>query len=62
KPELLLADEPTGSLDDKNAAAVVEMILELADAAGAAVLLASHDATVLGRFAQRADLADWNRA
>ena len=43
RPRLLLADEPTGSLDPANARAVLEALLRLAREEGAAVLLATHD-------------------
>jgi putative ABC transport system ATP-binding protein len=41
-PALLLADEPTGSLDDDTAAAVVGMLRERCESGGA-VLAVSHD-------------------
>ena len=39
---LLLADEPTSSLDCDNSATVVDLLREVADS-GVAVVLASHD-------------------
>ena len=41
-PKLLLADEPTGSLDDENAAAIVALLRERCERGGA-VLAVSHD-------------------
>jgi ABC-type lipoprotein export system ATPase subunit len=52
RPEILLADEPTGELDEASAASVRGLIVELARAEGAAVIIASHDpamAEVAGR-------------
>jgi ABC-type lipoprotein export system ATPase subunit len=43
RPQLLLADEPTGELDAKNAAVVYELIGELARAQGTTVIVVSHD-------------------
>jgi ABC-type lipoprotein export system ATPase subunit len=43
RPRLLLADEPTGELDAKNAAVVYELIGDLARAQGTTVLVVSHD-------------------
>ena len=43
RPQLLLADEPTGELDAKNAAVVYELIGELARAQGATAIVVSHD-------------------
>jgi ABC-type lipoprotein export system ATPase subunit len=42
-PSLLLADEPTGELDDASAARVRELIAGLAGADGATVIVVSHD-------------------
>ena len=48
-PKLLLADEPTGSLDGANGAVIAELLLDLAREAKAAVLLATHDTTLAAR-------------
>lgn len=45
KPDILLADEPTGNLDEANSIVVYEYITEFA-AQGGAVLIASHDSYV----------------
>jgi len=42
RPEVLLADEPTGNLNSEQAAVVIEMLSELHDA-GATICLVSHD-------------------
>ena len=43
KPPLVLADEPTSSLDDENAYRVMELLKMLSEEAGATMLVASHD-------------------
>jgi ABC-type lipoprotein export system ATPase subunit len=43
RPALLLADEPTGELDDASADAVRALIVELARTNGASVILVTHD-------------------
>jgi ABC-type lipoprotein export system ATPase subunit len=43
RPTLLLADEPTGELDDVSATAIRRLISELAERDGTSVLIASHD-------------------
>lgn len=43
RPKLLLADEPTGSLDRKNAERVLRLMLELAGSVNSAVIVATHD-------------------
>jgi ABC-type lipoprotein export system ATPase subunit len=55
RPRLLLADEPTGELDAKNAAVVYELIGELARAQGTTAIVVSHDpgsASITGLSAQ----------
>ena len=60
-PALVLADEPTGNLDHRNAREALALIREVCREQGAALLLVSHDEDVLGRFELRRDFADLNR-
>ena len=46
KPDVILADEPTGDLDDANTKLVLEMFRKTADS-GVAVLLVTHELTAL---------------
>jgi len=46
QPVLLLADEPTGNLDSANSVRVLELLHELNEEAGVAVLLATHSAEI----------------
>ena len=46
KPQVILADEPTASLDDAAAADAVGLLLETARAQGATLVIATHDARV----------------
>ncbi len=50
-PALLLADEPTGSLDSERSRSVLELLREISRERGTAVLLATHDP-------QAAEIAD----
>jgi ABC-type lipoprotein export system ATPase subunit len=52
RPSLLLADEPTGELDAASAAAVRELISELARAHGTTAIVVSHDPAT-SEFADR---------
>jgi putative ABC transport system ATP-binding protein len=43
RPAILVADEPTSALDHVNAARVAELLLDLAEEAGAMLIIATHD-------------------
>jgi ABC-type lipoprotein export system ATPase subunit len=51
QPPILLADEPTASLDPANAAALAALLLELREESGATLIVVSHDRAVLARLA-----------
>jgi len=55
RPKLVLADEPTGSLDAESAGAVLEALL---GAAGTAVLVVTHDPEVAARAARTLRMRD----
>ena len=50
KPDCLLADEPTGNLDRKNATHALEMMLELKRELGTALIVVTHDEQLAKRF------------
>jgi putative ABC transport system ATP-binding protein len=50
KPKLLLADEPTSSLDDQNAAVVADLLLSLSNEYKTALIIVTHDHRLKGRF------------
>ena len=50
KPDCLLADEPTGNLDRKNATHALEMMLELKHELGTALIVVTHDEQLAKRF------------
>lgn len=52
RPRLLLADEPTSSLDDANATLAIELLIAAANRAGALLVVATHDARIRSRFAR----------
>jgi putative ABC transport system ATP-binding protein len=57
-PELILADEPTGNLDQATGAQVIEMLFTLKEETGATLLLITHDETLAQRCARSIHLAD----
>jgi putative ABC transport system ATP-binding protein len=56
RPRLLLADEPTSSLDDDNAQRALDLLLQAAERAGALLVVATHDARGRGRFRREIEL------
>ncbi|WP_291735946.1 ABC transporter ATP-binding protein [Leisingera sp. F5] len=56
RPKLLLADEPTGNLDETASAAVMDLMLELVRESGAALFLVTHSAAIARMLDQRLHL------
>lgn len=56
KPALILADEPTGSLDRHTAEAVIGQLFELQSRHGCGLILATHDPELAARCSQHLDL------
>lgn len=50
KPTLLIADEPTSSLDDQNAETVMDMLITQAKENGASLVIATHDTRIRNRI------------
>ena len=50
EPKLLLADEPTSSLDDENAKIVAELLANLSQKYNAALIIVTHDQRLKERF------------
>jgi putative ABC transport system ATP-binding protein len=55
-PRLILADEPTGNLDDESTAAVLDLLGSLADGHGCSLVVATHDEAVASRWDRRLNL------
>jgi len=58
RPRLLLADEPTGQLDQVTGAAVVDALVETTIDTGCALLVATHDPVVADLLAERWHMVD----
>lgn len=50
KPELILADEPTGNLDPETSEEIMRLLLAVAQEEKTAVLMATHDMTMVEKF------------
>ncbi|MFM7651797.1 MAG: nickel ABC transporter ATP-binding protein NikE [Vulcanococcus sp.] len=61
RPALVIADEPTTSLDVAVAGQVMAELCELCEEAGSALLLISHDLAMAGRWCQRIAVLDQGR-
>jgi putative ABC transport system ATP-binding protein len=57
-PVLLLADEPTGSLDNSTGEAIVELLLDQVNSRGAGLLLVTHDTSIAAQMSRTARLVD----
>jgi putative ABC transport system ATP-binding protein len=58
RPEVILADEPTGALDAANAAAVIDLLLEVRRDIGATLVMVTHDRDAARRMDRRIGLRD----
>ncbi|GAA5074884.1 putative ABC transport system ATP-binding protein [Thermocatellispora tengchongensis] len=58
EPKVVLADEPTGNLDTRNGAEVMDLLARLNAGGGVAVVLVTHDAEVAARADRRIRVRD----
>lgn len=56
RPKLVLADEPTGNLDEATADAVMDLMLELVAETQAALLMVTHSKRLAGRMGRQLHL------
>ncbi len=57
RPRLILADEPTGNLDEDSGDEALSLMLDLVAASGAALLIVTHSARLAARLGRQARLA-----
>ncbi len=58
RPKVILADEPTGALDSRNAAGVIELLLGMQTDIGATLVMVTHDRAAAGRLDEHLELAN----
>jgi len=58
RPRLLLADEPSASLDDEHTLHMLALLLDAAEREGCTLVIASHDARVVEALAERDDVSE----
>jgi len=50
QPEILLADEPTGNLDDENASRLMELFIQMNKSFGTTIILATHSKKLIDTY------------
>jgi lipoprotein-releasing system ATP-binding protein len=58
RPKILLADEPTGSLDEQTSASVFQLLLDVAATEGVTLLMATHDRGLAERCDRLVEMHD----
>jgi ABC-type lipoprotein export system ATPase subunit len=56
RPQLVLADEPTGNLDEASAASVVELLESLPAEHGCTLVVVTHNRSIAARARRRIEL------
>ncbi|MDO4665256.1 MAG: ABC transporter ATP-binding protein [Actinomycetaceae bacterium] len=57
-PQLLLADEPTGNLDQKNSAAILELLANTQEKRRFALVIVTHDPAIVQAFPRNINILD----
>ena len=58
RPQILLADEPTGSLDERTSGQIFELLLELVEHEGITLVMATHDRQLARRCDRLVEMRD----
>ena len=57
-PEIIFADEPTGNLDGKTGAAIIDLLFERREASGATLVIITHDPALAARCGRILEMQD----
>lgn len=58
RPDILLADEPTGNLDEQTGISIIDLLLGLRDRHGSTLILVTHDPDLAARCDRMIQLRD----
>lgn len=58
KPSLILADEPTGNLDTDNAKSIFDLMIEINEEVGTALVMVTHDRELASKMGQQWQIKD----
>jgi len=58
RPNLILADEPTGNLDSANGAAIIDLLFDLHKTRGVTLVLVTHDAALAAACGRQVGIKD----
>ena len=62
KPELILADEPTGNLDSDNSAMIADILFKYVKEEGSSLIMVTHDPKLANRAKRKIKIKDGNIA
>jgi putative ABC transport system ATP-binding protein len=58
KPELILADEPTGNLDSENSSMIADILFNFAKEEGSSLIIVTHDSKLANRAKRKIKIRD----
>ena len=58
KPELILADEPTGNLDSENSSMITDILFNFAKEEGSSLIIVTHDSKLANRAKRKIKIKD----